>query len=368
MGIGRIRAGASPIAARVARWRARRGLTVRQLARRSGIAAERLAALEQGADWLDRRRDLAALAGALRVDAVELTGRPYPPSGAEHAAVDAVAFHLRRELAEPGALPPAGRERELARRTETATAAARDGDELLLARTLPGLIRLGAGAVALAPAGTRRQAAELRLRGHLAAAGLLRRLGHRDLAWAVLHRARGGAAGARAVLAEELQLLLDMALPEQALARAAEGPGSAALLALAALAEAAAGRPAEAERRLRRAAGRAGLPSERDALALTRVRVAAEAGSPAEVLALADAAELPPAARAGVLTLAASAHARLGEPAAAAARLLAAERTAPLRTRLDPLARELLAVLPARLTDPAQAAAVHRLASRAGTG
>ncbi|MFG2425173.1 helix-turn-helix domain-containing protein [Streptomyces sp. NPDC048448] len=102
-----------PIGARLAAWRRRRGLTRDDLSSSTGLGFGYLAGLETGGEWMDRRGRLTALATALRLDVADLTGQPYPPRGEEHAAVRAVAFHLRRRLVrrqvDTGARPAAGR-------------------------------------------------------------------------------------------------------------------------------------------------------------------------------------------------------------------------------------------------------------------
>ncbi|MGW0823169.1 helix-turn-helix domain-containing protein [Streptomyces sp. NPDC002845] len=90
-----------PIGARLAALRLRRGLTRDDLTARTGLEFDYVAGLEAGGEWVDRRGRLAALAAALRLDVADLTGQPYPPCGAEHAVVRAVAFHLRRRIARP---------------------------------------------------------------------------------------------------------------------------------------------------------------------------------------------------------------------------------------------------------------------------
>ena len=57
---------------------------------------------------------------------------------------------------------------------------------------------------------------------------------------------------------------------------------------------------------------------------------------------------------------------RRGDILAAAGLLEDAEHSAPLRIRLDPYARELLAVLPHRTTDAAVAGRLREAAARAG--
>nr|WP_202523980.1 helix-turn-helix domain-containing protein [Kitasatospora sp. SID7827] len=355
----------------MALWRARRAVGVEELAVRTGISPDRLADLEGGREWVDRRGELAALAGALRLDAGELTGQPYSPAGDEHTTVRAVAFHLRRELAGTSPAPPIGSVDDLDERTARVLAAEAAGDEHALALALPGLIRLGDALVEASSVAARQRAAELRVRGHVAAAGLLRRLGYRDLAWTLLHRARPGGPEPVSVLAEEARLLIDMGMPEFALARTerARGVGGGLdLPLLEALANAAAGRRAVAERLLRQALAQAQDARERSAVSAAYAVVAAEAGAADEVVEHARATDLgtmEAAGRARLLVTAASAHTRLGREEIAVRLLVQAEAEAPLRVRLAPFARELLAVLPSRV-DRAAAEEVHWIAERAG--
>lgn len=110
---------------------------------------------------MDRRGRLTALAGALRLDVSDLAGQPYPPRGAEHAAVRAVAFHLRRRVLRWD--PPTARGSlldELAGRVRVAAQAEAEGDEDHLALALPELI----DAADLAPAAATRLRLPLRQR------------------------------------------------------------------------------------------------------------------------------------------------------------------------------------------------------------
>ncbi|MFE6049898.1 helix-turn-helix domain-containing protein [Kitasatospora sp. NPDC056446] len=363
--------GGSPIGGRLARWRARRAVSVDELAVRTGISPGRLVDLEAGRDWVDRHRDLASLAGALRLDAADLTGQPYPPAGGEHVLVRAVAFQLRREISETGPAQQTGALEDLDARTELALTAEAAGDDHALARSLPGLIRLGDTVAATAPTAALQRAAELRVRGHVAAAGLLRRLGYRDLAWMLLHRARPTGPEPVPFLAEETRLLMDMGLPEIALARVERAHDSDAdltLRLLEAVANVTAGRREVAERLLQQAAGRARDARAHATVSAAHVVVAAEAGAADEAVDHARSADLDAldtAWRARVLVTAASAHARLGQDTTAAASLVLAESLAPLRVRLSPFARELLSVLPARIGDHEAAETVRRIVGRA---
>ncbi|MFB6677771.1 helix-turn-helix domain-containing protein [Streptomyces sp. NPDC056390] len=366
-------AAGGPIGVRLAAWRLRRGLTLEDLASGTGLSLDYVAALETGREWVDRRGRLAALAAALRLDVADLTGQPYPPRGEEHAAVRAVAFHLRRRVARPrpdsvGGVPL----EELAEQTRAAAQADVVGDEHALALALPELIEATDHAVVTAPALGRAEAVRLRVQVHVLGAGLLRRLGYKDLAWMLLHRARPGTRERLPVLLEEVRLLIDLGLPEYALARAerAEDAGSGwELSALAAVAQAMAGRRQHAEQLLAKAAGRATDARELAMVVAARAAVAAEHGDAEEAAVHARAAELTAlegAQRSRLLTVAAAAEARQDRADQAAARLVEADTAAPLRLRLDPFARELVAALDARTTNTVQVAAVRNLAERAG--
>ncbi|WP_411150545.1 DNA-binding protein [Streptomyces sp. A30] len=363
-----------PIGARLAAWRLRRGLALDDLASRTGLELDYVAGLETGGEWVDRRGPLAALAAALRLDVADLTGQPYPPHGDEHAAVRAVAFHLRRRLARPHPGAAGGLQlEELTERTRAATHADMAGDEHGLALTLPDLIARADDAVSTTSASGQEEAAQLRVQVHVLGAGLLRRLGYKDLAWMLLHRARPGTSELLPVLVEEVRLLIDLGLPEYALARAeraerAEHAGAGwELPLLAAVAQAMTGRRQHAERFLATAAGRASSVRELGMVVAARAAVAAEHGDAEEAadhVRAADQTALGGAQRSHLLTVAAAADARQDRADQAAARLVEADAVAPLRLRLDPFARELVAALAGRTT--AQATAVRILAERAG--
>ncbi|MFJ4774597.1 helix-turn-helix domain-containing protein [Streptomyces uncialis] len=357
-------------------WRLQRGLAKADLAEHTDVSTESISRWETGQDWVDRRGVLAVLANALRVDPTELTGQPYSPTGEQHAVVRAVAFHLRRHLAEPPRSSTRTTESadDLAARVRTAVAAEEAGDEHALALALPELVRAADRVVPLllAPASDER-AQELRVHAHVLAAGLLRRLGYRDLGWTFLHRARPGAPATLPVLLEEVRLLIDLGSPEYALARAARAEHAAGddaeLSALTAFAHAMAGRREQAEQLLAAAVRRA--RNERDAavLAVARAAAAVEYGAPAKATEYARAAArtaLRPVERAQVQLISAGAAARGGDTARAVADLVEAEAIAPLRVRLDPFARELVFALASRADTPAVADAVRPIAERAG--
>ncbi len=364
-------AAGGPIGARLAAWRRHRELTRDDLASRTGLGLDYLAGLETGREWVDRRGRLAVLATALRLDVADLTGQPYPPRGQEHAAVRAVAFHLRRSLVrrQPATAPGVLLE-ELAERTQAAARADTAGDEHYLALALPELIDAADRAMAAAAGPGRDEAVRLRVDAHVLAAGLLRRLGYKDLAWMLLHRARPGMRELLPVLVEEVRLLIGLGLPEYALARADRAEDAGAdweLSALAAVAQAMAGRRPEAERLLATAAERADGARESALVIAARAAVAAEVGDAAEAAdhaRAADHAALEGAHRSSLLVVAAAAEARQDRADEAAARLVEADAAAPLRLRLDPFARDLVAALNDRTT--VHTAAVRDLAERAG--
>ncbi|WP_242640616.1 helix-turn-helix domain-containing protein [Streptomyces kasugaensis] len=366
-------AAGGPIGARLAAWRLRRGLTREDLASGTGLPFDYVAALETGDEWVDRRGRLAALAAALRLDVADLTGQPYPPRGEEHAVVRAVAFQLRRRVARLHPNSAAGLTlEELAKQTRAAAQADAVGDEHALALALPELIEAADQAVVTAPALGRTEAVRLRVQVHVLGAGLLRRLGYKDLAWMLLHDARRGTREPLPVLVEEVRLLIDLGLPEYALARAERAEDAGAgweLPVLAALAQAMAGRRRHAEQLLAEAAGRATDARESAMVVAARAAVAAEYGDAEEAAMHARASELTVldgAQRSRLLMVAAAAEARQDSADQAAARLVEADTAAPLRLRLDPFARELVAALAARTTDTVQVAAVRKLAERAG--
>ncbi|GAA0347170.1 DNA-binding protein [Streptomyces blastmyceticus] len=366
-------AAGGPIGVRLAAWRRRRGLALDDLALRTGLEAEYVAGLEAGREWVDRRGPLAALTAALRLDVADLTGQPYPPRGEEHAAVRAVAFHLRRRIARPHPDTAGGLLlEELAERTRAAAQADAAGDEHGLALALPELIERADHAVATAPASGREESVRLRVQVHVLGAGLLRRLGYKDLAWMLLHRARPGTSEPLAVLVEEVRLLIDLGLPEYALARAERAEHAGAgweLPVLSAVAQSMTGRRRHAEQLLATAAELATSAWELAMVGAGRAAVAAEHGDAEEAAdhaRAADQAALDGAQRSHLLTVAAAAEARQDHADQAAACLVEADQVAPLRLRLDPIARDLIAALASRTVDTVQAAAVRDLAERAG--
>ncbi|MCQ8829447.1 helix-turn-helix domain-containing protein [Streptomyces malaysiensis] len=364
--------GGGPIGARLATWRRRRGLTPDELASRTGLALDYVTELEAGRNWMDRRGRLAALAAALRLDIADLTGQPYTPRGEDHAAVRATAFHLRRCLHRhyPDTAPRAVLE-DLAERSRAAAQADAAGDERRLALALPELIEATDRAVVVtSSASEQEEANRLRVQAYLLGSGLLRRLGYKDLAWVLLHRARPGTREPLPMLVEEVRLLIDLGLPEHALTRAArvvDADTGWELSALGAVAQAMAGRRLEAEKFLATASARAADAQESALVIAARAAVAVEFGDAAEAAdhaRAADQAGLGGAHRSSLLITAAAAEARQGRSDEAAVHLVEADVEAPLRLRLAPFARDLIVALTNRTTT--QAEAIRDLAERAG--
>ncbi|GAB3004552.1 hypothetical protein GCM10023080_082750 [Streptomyces pseudoechinosporeus] len=227
-------------------------------------------------------------------------------------------------------------------------------------------------AVAAAAPPEHEEATRLRVQAHVLGAGLLRRLGYKDLAWMLLHRARPGAREPLLVLVEEVQLLIDLGLPEYALARAERAQDAGAgqeLVPLTALAQVMAGRRRIAEQLLDTAAAQAASARDLATVDAARAAVAVECGDSEEAgdhVRGVDQGLLDGARRSGLLVVAAAAAARQDHTEQATARLLEADAVAPLRLRLDPLARDLVAALAVRTAGTSQAAEVGNLAERAG--
>lgn len=387
-----------PIGVRLAQWRARRRVSAAQLADRCGLSVGQLVELESGRDWVDRRGLLVRAADVLRVDPGDLTGQPYPPADEPQVMVASFAHRVRRGLGQLKARPEAEPDLpvdDLAVGVARARAADAAGDELALAAALPELIAGAQALVTDAPPveGGRAQRlqtqAVLLSSGLLLGSGLLRRLGYLDLAWMLVHGAERRVGTSLGIVVEQVRLLLACGHPEEALTRAARSAETAGqdrpheddehelddeadLAGLVTIAQAMAGSPETAARVLdaaeRRARSGTGLAAV-TAVAAARIATAVESGAVDEVPGLLQAVDLDaltPAARADLLVTAAGAAARQGRLRDAAARLVEADRLAPLRVRLDPFARDLMAVLPARTDDPDVARTLRALADRAG--
>ncbi|MEW1760442.1 DNA-binding protein [Streptomyces cyaneofuscatus] len=366
------REGDVPIGQRLAQWRNRRGIAAGDLARGSGLAGQLVIDIEAGCDWVDRHSVLCSLAGGLHLDPLDLTGQPYVPHGEEHGTVRAAAWHLRRHLFHSAPHTPAERKRGragLLSAAEEVRDAQAAGDERALALALPSL--LVAADHSVRPEDVDRpEAVALRNLAYAAAAGLLRRLGYRDLAWSFLHRARPAADDGQIVEAEEVRLLTSMGMPGPAADRAEQhlvAERSVVLLCAAAFAHASAGQRLPAEHLLDEADRFASDAEETAEVTVARASSAMQFGAWEQVLEQQDAAAfMPPARRADLLLLAAGAWARRGQIDRAFDLLASAERAATLYIRLDPLARELLHALRARARGTDRARELERMVGRFG--
>ncbi|MFF8786739.1 DNA-binding protein [Streptomyces sp. NPDC015125] len=342
-----------------------------ELARCPGLTEQLIVDLEDGRDWVDQHHILCSLASGLRLDPLDLTGQPYAPCGPQHAAVRAAAWQLRRHVfhSSPGRpVDPCQAQVQLRSGVEEARDAQAAGDEHVLALQIPPLLELADQLAAAS--GDHQETVTARHLAYVAAAGLLRRLGYRDLAWSLLQRTRLTDIGDQAAEAEEVRLLTSMGMPGAAGDRAEQHAAtvrSVGLLCAAAFAHAAAGQRQHAEQLLEEAAGRVTIEAEAAEVTVARAGSAMQFGDWDQVLELeAAAASMPSARRADLLLLVASIWARRGEIGPAIQRLAAAEESAALYVRLDPLARELLCALRARARDAAGVRVLARMAGSLG--
>lgn len=321
-------------------------MSLHDVAARSGVDVALLGALEAGADWVDRRRVVNALAAALGSEPVEFVGRPYPPRGPQEAVVRGAAQRVRRALARTGT--PTGREGadEAAALLAAAERAERDADDAAAARVLPRLVGQWVAAPGEVPEGADCG------RALLLASRLMRRVGFVDLAWLLVDQARRQPDAAGAVLADEVRLLAEVGFVDLALLRvSAGGQGAEACepLLAAAWCRAVSGAAVQADAALVAAAA-AATRDEHDEVVLVRAECALELGHPEEAAELlGDPCEVGESGRSVVVrrcTLAGLAAGRLGRYHACADALEQAFALAPLRAGADPYVRELLAVVP----------------------
>ncbi|MFF8992534.1 DNA-binding protein [Streptomyces sp. NPDC014983] len=342
------------------------------LARCAKLAEQLIIDIEAGRDWVDRHSVLCSLAGSLHLDPLDLTGQPYAPHGEQHATVRAAAWLLRRHLLHSAPPTPAEWQKGragLLSAAEDVRGAQAAGDEHALALALPSLLVTADHSVSSEDV-DRPEAAAVRNLAYAAAAGLLRRLGFRDLAWSLLHRARPASGDGQVVEAEEVRLLTSMGMPGAAVDRAEQhfaAARSVALLCAAAFAHASAGQRLRAEHLLDEADRCASCAEEAAEVTVARASSAMQFGAWDQVLEQQEAlAFMPPARRADLLLLAAGASARRGQINQAFDLLAAAEKAAALYVRLDPLARELLCALRARARKADSARELDRMAGRFG--
>ncbi|MEV3854944.1 helix-turn-helix domain-containing protein [Streptomyces sp. NPDC050095] len=363
------------IGERASVWRRRRGMTLDDVARQTGLPGDALAELEAGAGWIDRHSTLAALATALQVTPVDLAGQPYPPLADEHTRLHEAVFRLRRQLAAAPPPVPEGRFGMLAGEIATAVRAARAHDSPDAWSAVPEILA-AAYAVRGQPVDRAEQPSALLAEAGALAVALTRDLGYLDLCWSLIHHLGPVARRHPSVRAEEIRLLLSLGLPEHAASLITEeeltlNGGELAAAGAQALAAAGAGRRAVAL--LDGARSRADEPYADSLLQAARVTVAVEAGAYDEVPALADAvglAALSPVEAVPVRFAVATAAARRGDTRCAVSALLDAVASAPVRCTLHPFIRDLLVTLSRRTPSlPAQPSALLQNAvERLGLG
>jgi len=375
------------IGAAVRSARLRRGLSLDVVAGLAGHSKSWLSKVERGLLPLERRSDLAALADALQVSVVDLTGQPYDET--REAAAAAAVPRLRRALLDTPDPTLASDPDELVSATEALAELRFRLDLAALGERLPGLIDRLRGTVATASARDRPRLLRALFVATHAASATVRNLGYLDLATIaadqVMHTAAelgdpvwiaaSGFSRGHAVLpsgAFRAAYATTSAAADAATALpGADARGAAgALLLVSAVAAAAGGRAADAQSRLdaadELAAGDAGRtfttqfsfgPAN---VAVHRVSVALESGRPANAVAVADRidiGEIPtPERRAAYWADLGRAWAQLGDDEHAVAALRRGEAEAPARVRLNPFVREAVA----DMVDRAHRAAVGR--------
>ncbi|MCX4472093.1 helix-turn-helix domain-containing protein [Micromonospora sp. NBC_01655] len=177
-----------PIGRRVARWRARRGMTQQMLADRLGKSKSWVDKVERGVRTLDRFSVVQDVAEVLRVDTSVLVGGGARPAGAAGAVegLDGLRAALARYdtcRTGPGTRPPRG---ELRRRVEHAWLTYQHAGYPQLVRALPGLLGDVQRARAAAPAD---DGADLLVQAYRLTASVLVKLGEADVAWLAADRA-----------------------------------------------------------------------------------------------------------------------------------------------------------------------------------
>ena len=390
------------IGANVRSARLRRGMSLAVVAGLAGRSAAWLSLIERGLRPLERRSDLAALANALQISPVDLTGQPYVPDDGKHpaAAADATIVRVRQaiqDLPDPAAADEPDR---LVADVETLTDLRLSLDLAGLGAALPGLLRRLRATI---PVVTRAEDRARLLRAYFwtaqGAQSLTRNLGHLDLAWVAAGHMRTTAediddpvwlsasefARAHALIpAGAARAALAYASAGADLASTAAGPDAAAahgaLQLVGAYAAALAGRLDEADDRLttadRLAAGKTGPTFTRGFsfgapnVVLHRMSVAVESGKPAQVAAAAaklPAGALPSAERRATYWIdLGRAYAQMRRDDDAIQVLRWAEEIAPLRVRLHPLVREAVAGMVERRARAAVGRELRGLAYRMG--
>lgn len=350
-----------------------RGWSIRHAADRAGLAPSTWSRIERGLRGADNRFILHDIAAALGCTASDLTGRPAvavdPVIAAADSRIPAVLAALIE--ADPDQAPdrPARSLAELERAVELARDLYRRVDHAGLTRLLPDLL-LDLHAAATGP--DRRAVLALQVQTALACLGPLKHLGHQAAAYIAAERGRQAAAALRDPVASALaEFAASYAanelggyrraytISERAVAtlrpRARSGRGLEALgLLTLRLGHAAAGlhRPDEAVAAMdeaQRIADRTGEAHSWDMAfgpqnaRVWRMVLETDAGDPGRAVAMSqriNPAVFPAIRQAAFHLDAARAFTAARRDTEAVRALLTAERLAPQRTRVDPLARE----------------------------
>lgn len=175
------------------RWR---GMTQQVLADRSGLSQSFISLVEAGRRTLARRSDAIALAEALRVSVVDLTGQPYEPVDHAQSEIHAAVPAIRLALMSTGLdeSPDHASDRPLAQLQETTTEVCRlrqRCDYLEMGRLLPDLLIDLHGAVQ--HANDRATALRTLATAAHTASMMAKHLGHHDLAYLAAQRGRQAA-------------------------------------------------------------------------------------------------------------------------------------------------------------------------------
>ncbi len=361
-------------------------MSLKRLAIETGLSVSFLSMVENGERRLIRHADIVAIADALRVSITDLTGQPYRPPGPVHAEAYAGIHALRMAIVDNGLdLPPDRPPRALAGLAEDVAAANRlwlACDYAALGRMLPRLLdELHAAVAHYQRPDEHEQALRLLAQACWAARQTLKALGAHDLALLAVERAAQAlgevgdpvwagvnvweraqtlvAAGAYRQAAMHGQRALDELRPHTRDGVGLQVYGALHLVTAFSLARMR--RRADAETHLAEAEDVARRTGEGTAFQLVfgptnvtmhRVACAVEAREPDRAVTVAR--DLPDEAVERVDSAGrkcahyadlARAHAQTGQPRRAVELYLRAERTAPQRLHLNPVARENVAEL-----------------------
>jgi len=392
--------GTTWIGAAVRSARLQRGLSLEVVAGLAEHTKSWLSKVERGLLPLERRSDIAALAAALQVSPVDLTGRPFLAEQRPPGVLEAAVVQVRRALQD---VPdPAGADEpdRLVVEVEAMQPVRLSLDLAGLGEALPGLLtRLRATLAAARRAEDRTRL----LRAYFWAASyawdLLKETGHLDLAWIAALHAReaaeslddpvwlaaaefgrahalvptGAARAALAYASAGADLASTAAGPDATGAHGALQLAAAYAAAIAGMTEEATDRIAAAEQLAGSDTGRAftrgfafGMPN----VGLHRMQVAIESGQPQQVLAAARAMPgeaLPtPERRATYWVDLGRAHAMMRRDEDSLRMFRRAEQIAAARVRLHPMAREAVAGMLARRQRAAVGRDLRGLAYRMG--